>query len=363
MRNKFSNTFNGKETRIQFKRCLNDFQVPQGCPWVSAWLAFTFSFLLGTVGFAEAQSHLLYFEAQGIGGYSSALHKGIFYSQNSDAEMQTPSIGFDYVKRFSGESGDIATFALQGRLALMVNPEKGNEVKLQPQAYNAYLKVRTPGPYVWAGHNRAAFGLSSYLDSHALLLRTLELQGFGYDRDWGVGASKDFPWGDLSFTFTTGSGMPIYFRGNYMLAARLGYGVLNQDNRTVGFSFGYGKTLETMGYELMNRDPRRMTLGGLDVTWLRDNLEHRFEALGGTWQGEETYAFLYRFGVNLGQEGRLKLEAQPSYWESGGNDNWQASTSFSFLATPDLTLRLGYTYDHKANDNMVVFQIYFYRKI
>ena len=363
MRNRSSNTFNGKDARIQVKRSLSYFKVPRACPWVSPWPTFAFVLLLCTVGLAEAQGHLFYFEAQGIGGYSSALHKGIFYSQNPDAEMQTPSIGFDYVKRFSGESGDIATFALQGRLALMVNAEKDNDVKLQPQAYNAYLKVRTPGPYVWVGHNRAAFGLSSYLDSHALLLRTLELQGFGYDRDWGVGASKDFPWGDLSFTVTTGSGMPIYFNGNYMLAGRLGYGVLNRDNRTVGFSFGCGKTLETMGYELLNPDPRRMTLGGVDVTWLRNNLEHRFEALGGTWLGEDTYAFLYRFGVNLGQEGRLKLEAQPSYWKFGSDDDWQVSTSFSFLATPDLTLRLGYTYDHNANDNMVVFQVYFYRKV
>jgi len=59
----------------------------------------------------------------------------------------------------------------------------------------------------------------------------------------------------------------------------------------------------------------------------------------------------------------LKLEAQPSYWKLGSDENWQVSTSFSFLATPDLTLRLGYTYDHRANDNMVMFQIYFYRKI
>ena len=75
-------------------------------------------------GMAQAEDHLLYFEAQGIAGYSSELKKGIFYSQNPDAEMQKPSLGFDYIKRFSGESGDVATFALQGRLASIVDPEK-----------------------------------------------------------------------------------------------------------------------------------------------------------------------------------------------------------------------------------------------
>ena len=115
---------------------------------------------------------------------------------NPDAEMQKPSLGFDYIQRFSGESGDVATFALQGRLALAVDPGR-RSYKLEPQIYNAYLKAKILEPYVWIGHNRPAFGLSSYFDSHALILRTLAIQGFGYDRDWGVGIYKDFSWGDI----------------------------------------------------------------------------------------------------------------------------------------------------------------------
>src|SRR3990172_5848269 len=76
---------------------------------------FLFLFLAGT---AQASDHLLYFEAQGVAGYSSDKHRAIYYSMNPDAEMQKPSLGFDYIQRFSGESGDIATFALQARLAL-----------------------------------------------------------------------------------------------------------------------------------------------------------------------------------------------------------------------------------------------------
>ena len=320
-------------------------------------------FFLSLVDQGQADDHLLYFEAQGIAGYSSEIRKGIFYSQNPDAEMQKPSLGFDYIKRFSGESGDVATFALQGRLAITVDWKNEDNLKLEPQAYNAYLKVKTPGPYVWIGHNRPAFGLSSYFDSHALLLRTLAIQGFGYDRDWGAGLYRDFSWGDISATATTGSGMPVYFRGNYMTAARASYGVLSRDNMNLGLSLGYGKTLETMGYKLLTQEPRQMTLGGLDFTFLRNNLEHRIDFLGGRWQGEETYAMLYRFGVNLGQEGRMKLEAQPMLWKFGGENNYQLSGCFSFLATSDLTLRLAYTYDHKTSDNAVVMQIYYYRRI
>jgi hypothetical protein len=279
---------------------------------------------------------------------------------NPDAEMQKPSLGFDYIKRFSSESGDWATLAVQGRLALTVNEGK---YKLEPQIYNAYFKMKTPGPYVWAGHNRPAFGLSSYFDSHGLLLRTLAIQGFGYDRDWGVGLYKDFSWGDISASATTGSGMPVYLKGNYMTAARVSYGVLSQDNINVGFSLGYGNTLDTMGYKLRDPEPGQMRLAGVDLTILRNNLEHRFDLLAGRWLGNDTYALFYRFGVNLDQEGRVKIEAQPTFWKSGEEKNYQMSLCFSVLATSNLTVRTAYTYDHNARDNRVILQLYYYRPI
>jgi len=320
-------------------------------------------FFLCLVDRTQGADHLLYFEAQGIAGYSSELNKAIFYSHDPHAEMQKPSLGFDYIKRFSGESGDWGTFALQGRLAMTVDAEKQNSTKLEPQIYNAYLKMKTPGPYVWVGHNRPAFGLSSYFDTHALLLRTLAMQGFGYDRDWGVGLNKDFSWGDLSASATMGSGMPIRFEKSFMTTARVSYGVLARDNMNLGFSLGYGKTLETMGYKLMDHEPRRMTLAGADFAFLRNNFEHRFDLLGGKWLGKDTYALFYRFGVNLDREGRLKIEAQPTYWKFGEERNYQLSFGVSARATSALTLRLGYTYDRDAKDNRVVLQLYYYRPV
>ena len=328
-----------------------------------AVLFFICIFLFCMASPAPAQNHLLYFEAQGIAGYSSEIRKGIFYSMNPDAEMQKPSLGFDYIKRFSGEFGDVATFALQGRLALKVDWENEDTLKLEPQLYNAYLKVKTPGPYVWVGHNRPAFGLSSYFDSHGLLLRTLAMEGFGYDRDWGVGLSRDFSWGDIAATATTGSGMPIRFYDNYLAAARASYGVLSRDNMNLGLSLGYGKTLETMGYHIMDSEPKRMALAGVDFTLLRNNLEHRIDLLGGRWLDSETYALFYRFGLNLDQEGRLKAEAQPAWWKTAGERNFQLGLGLSFLATSDLTIRMAYTYDHDANDNRVVMQLYYYKLI
>jgi opacity protein-like surface antigen len=320
--------------------------------------------LLGLPGWAQAADHLFYFEAQGIAGYSSQLEKSIYYSMNPDAEMQKPSVGFDYLKRFSGESGDWGTFALQGRLALAVNGEEGaNNLRLEPQIYNAYFKVKTPGPYVWLGHNRPAFGLSSYFDSHGLILRTLAIQGFGYDRDWGAGLYKDFSWGDLSASVTTGTGMPAYLQGNYMTAARVSYGVLSQNNFNIGFSLGYGETLDTMGYKVRDPEPRRMALVGVDLTFLRNNFEHRFDLLAGDWLGNETYALFYRIGMNLDPENKYKLEAQPTYWKLGNETNFQMSFCISSQVTSNLTVRLGYSYDSNPEDNRVMLQLYYYRPI
>ena len=286
--------------------------------------------------------------------------------------MQKPSVGFDYLQRFSGETGDVATFALQGRLALSEDnaadvaygdAENRSRYKLEPQVYNAYLKVKTPLSYLWVGHNRPAFGLSSYFDSHGLVLRTLAIQGFGYDRDWGAGLYRDFSWGDVSASVTTGSGMPVYTKGNYMAAARISYGVQSQDNFNLGFSLGYGSTLDTMGYRLRDPEPLAMGMGGMDLTILRNNLEHRFDLYAGTWLDKTTYAASYRFGVNVDQEGRLKIEAQPMYWKFGEEKNYEMSLCLSSQLTSNLTARLGYSYDRNTDDNRVIFQLYYYRPL
>lgn len=322
-------------------------------------------------GKADAD-HLLFFEAQGVAGYSTEARRPIYYTQNPDAEMQKPSVGFDYLQRISGESGDVATFALQGRLALTEdNPadtdwgsrENRHAYALEPQVYNAYLKVKTPLSYVWVGHNRPAFGLSSYFDSHGLILRTLAIQGFGYDRDWGAGLYRDFSWGDLSASVTTGTGMPVHLKGNYLTAARISYGVQSRDNFNLGFSLGYGSTLDTMGYRLRDPEPRAMRLAGADLTILRDNLEHRFDLYAGRWLDQDTLAFSYRFGVNVDQEGRLKIEAQPSYWKFGEEYDYEAALCLSSQITADLTVRLGYTYDHNRDDHRAMVQIYYYLPI
>jgi hypothetical protein len=309
---------------------------------------------------AFATDHLIYIEAQGVAGYDFRDREVQYFSMNPQAEMQKPSIGFDYLQRFSGESGDWGSAGLQVRLAVVEDKERFKTI--QPQVYNAWVRAKSPLTDAWVGHYRPAFGLGSYFDSHALLLRTLPIQGFGYDRDWGVGIYRDFSWGNLQLSATTGSGMPIELRGNYMLAGRVSWGVLSQDNFNLGASVGYGRTLDTMGYTLRDPDPQPMRLGGVDFTLLRDALEHRFDILGGEWLGKETLAVMYRLSWVVDGEGRTRLEAQPAWWKSG-EQTALLSVCVSHLLTPDLTGRLMYEYDTRRGDQRVVLQLYWYRRL
>jgi hypothetical protein len=311
---------------------------------------------LGLAVPAHADSHLLYFEAQGVAGYSSGQGEPIYSSMDPLAEMQKPSLGFDYLQRFSGETGDWGSFGLQARLALTVDD---GVTEVEPQVYNAWFKAKTPLTDVWIGHNRPALGLGSYFDSHPLILRTLPIQGFGYDRDWGVGTYRDLSWGNLQLSATTGTGMPVYFKGNYLLSGRVGYGVLNEDNYTLGLSAGLGRTLDTIGYELRDPEPRPMRLVGTDFALLRNNLEHRFDILAGEWLAQDTVAAMYRLGVLFGPEQRMKVEIQPTYWRAD-SENWLFSACFSALATSDLTVRTMYEYDHNADDHRTSLQLYYY---
>ena len=148
-----------------------------------------------------------------------------------------------------------------------------------------------------------------------------------------------------------------------MTAARISYGVLSQDNFNLGFSLGYGNTLDTMGYRLRDPEPRQMRLAGADLTMLRDNLEHRFDLYAGRWLDQDTLAALLPVRRELDPEGRFKIEAQPTYWKFGEENDYQAALCFSSLVTSDLTVRLGYTYDHNRDDHRVLLQLYYYLPI
>jgi hypothetical protein len=314
---------------------------------------------------AAASSYLFYLEAQGIAGYSSSIeNKAIFYSMTQEEIMQKPSLGFDWIQRFSGEGGDVAQAALQFRLAYNAEHGKeGNLTTFEPQIYNAYVKYKAGWADIWAGHNRPALGLGTYFDSHGLLLRTLAMQNFGFDRDWGLGLYRDTAWGTWAATLTTGTGAPVRLRGNYMAAGRISYGVLARDNYNLGLSVSAGDTLETMGNQVLVGEPRAMRLAAVDVTLLRNSFEHRLDVEGGKLWNEDAWAVFYRLGWVLDGEARWKLEAQPTRLSVGGEEDFQFSLCATHVLSADLTLRVMYNYDDLEQDHRVVLQLYYYKQV
>jgi len=307
----------------------------------------------------NASTSLFFLEIQGVAGYSSGDGKVIAYSMSPTETMQKPGLGFDYVRRFSGQTGDIAVLSVQARLAWNSEGEK----TFEPQLYNAFLKFKTRPFDVWIGHNRPAFGLSSILDNHALLLHSLNMLGFGFDRDWGVGLAKDTARGQYGLSLTAGSGMALKINGNYFLSGRYGFGVLSEDNITAGLSLGSGKFRDVSGYTVLSESLIDFTMAAADITWLRNNLENRIEVMAGKRGGRGTLAASWRIGLGLLDENRLKLEFQPTAILASESKHFEYAAGLTYLAHPDWTLRAMIAHEPKMNDTRIIFQVYYYKGI
>jgi hypothetical protein len=308
---------------------------------------------------SRAQGSLFYLELQAVGAYSSASRAFELFSLMPDDVMQKPSVGFDFVQRISGKTHDIGVLAVQARLAY---DQKGDR-RVEPQLYNAYFRYKAGFADIWAGHNRPALGLSSVLDSHAVLLPAPAMLGYGFDRDWGVGIERDLPWGSAAASLTTGSGMPLYFKGNFLAAARVSKGVLARDNYSVGLSLAHGDILETMGYTLVEPEPFSWSAASIDASYLWRNIENRAEILFGRRDGSGIVLLFWRAGLALLDEGRLKVEVQPVVTRGTGAWDYSLGSGLTYLLNADLAGRLMVFYDHGRRDARFVVQLYYYKRL
>lgn len=304
----------------------------------------------------SAGDSLLFLEAQGVAGYSSMEKSAIHHSMTAAEPMQKSSVGFDLLKKFSATSGDTGTLAVQGRLSW--DPDAPN--RLEPQLYNAYYRARTPYAYVWAGHSRPAAGLESYFDTHGALLQALPMYGYGFERDWGFGASRDFEWGDSALSVTSGSGMRLTAAGSWLLSGRAALGVLARDNYTAGLYASAGEVPAVMGYKVMDAEEKAYSAFGADYALLRDNWEFRADLRAGSKRGTGYLAGLARAGLNLLDEERLKLEAQGVYSGLEGGEGWVLGGGLSLRLSPSLSWRAMFEYEDGMSDKRCVTQLYYY---
>jgi hypothetical protein len=321
-------------------------------------LIFAISSLPFIVSPAFSGSSLMLAEVQALAGYLRSQNKIIYHSGHAQEPMQKNAVGIDFVKKFSSLTGDFLTAALQLRLAY-----DDNENKAQLQVYNAYLKAKISFGDVWAGHNRAAFGLESYWDTHGALLQSLPMYGSGYDRDWGLGFSKDTKNGGVSLSFTSASGMGLKLDGSFLIASRFSKGVLNYDNYTAGISVMAGKAYDAMGYEIMNAHPYELYMFAADFAYNVNNVEQKFQINAGKKTGEDAFAGLYRLTLNFLEENKLKLEGQGVYTQTGKFHDYFLSAGAAYSVNPDITARIMYEYGKESGgraDDKIVAQLYYY---
>ncbi|MDR3290330.1 MAG: hypothetical protein LBT02_03550 [Rickettsiales bacterium] len=351
------------------------------------------------ISIANADNSLLFFELQGITAWQSSDKKFVPYSSDNKYDaMQLNSIGIDFVKKFSNETRDYLTFAMQFRFAY----NEAEDNKMQPQIYNLYLNYKSENSNnIWFGRNKIAYGFNSYLDTHADLLRLPIM----LTEDWGVGFSKDLEHGDLRISLTTGSGMPLVFnnkilysttdeikklrgKDNYIFTVRASIGILEQNNYNAGVSFMTGNVVDSMGYKIMpsmeNTEMMDMIVfrtteiirGAIDFNYVFDNIEMKFEADYGNENETKIFNLFYRFSINVIDE--LKFETQILYEQRKWNEkkengmervgdilemdekNLFFGVGAVYKINGDLTLRTMYEREKKSGEYRIVGQVYWY---
>jgi hypothetical protein len=300
---------------------------------------------------------LLYFEAQAVTAWDFSRSSLDLFSLSPHHPMQKPGLGLDSVLRFSRRKVDLGYVAFQARA---VYDQKG-ERPLDLQVYNAYVRVKTGVADVWAGHNKPAFGLAYALDNHALLLPDATMLDVGFDRDWGLGAHRDFPRGDAALSLTTGSGMALKLRGNYLVSIRVSRGVAVRDNYSLGLSLGAGRVLSSMdGVGEAPREPVAWRSVSIDGTYFWRNLESRLELITAKRAGSAEHLLLLRQGINLLEEARLKLEAQAAFRRTADRWTYLAAGGVTYRMGPDLTFRAMVLHDHGLPGTRLALQLYYY---
>jgi hypothetical protein len=160
--------------------------------------------------------------------------------------------------------------------------------------------------------------------------------------------------------------------GNYLLAGRAAYGVLAEDNYSLGATIQKGLNLVAMGYhfhQLPGADQPKLhhqQAIGIDASARLYNLETAVDTYYGEFLGTQAYSLLWRNGINILPEEKLKVEGQ-GIWRLFENVHYvDYSAGVTLKLTPDLAIRAMYDWQDKTNGEEVyklIGQIYYYKQL
>jgi hypothetical protein len=318
--------------------------------------------LVPAAAFAQGSS-IFSAEVSAIGGYSDPDGWTM-----DGAGSQTNSIGFEYLRKFSGDRGDFLTFDLQTRLSY--DPSRPDDEPWAVEIHNAWVEHKLGlGSNVRAGHFEPAYGLERALDTHGTLLQTLIGEDVGFKHDWGVGYRGILGALDLEASAQLGSGMGIERKdGSFLATSRV------SNPPGAGFQYGvsalYGRVLESMGMRTIPKPmfaPEAVTKArvGVDARWDAGPVLLAGELTAGRDGDERVLGALLQVGWPVPALNALTLETQGRYWSRGaGGDESSLGVSASFRVSQGWTLRAaafrGLTGAPDDEPTRVVFHAYYY---
>lgn len=291
---------------------------------------------------------------------SGYFEEGTFelYSHDPLDVKQKPSLGLAYNLQLDSKGNNYGYLALQGRVAYSEHTDSN----LQFQLYDAYAKVALAEFDLWAGHHRTPVGLSSYLDSHPLIMSDNTYSGLNFNRDWGLGIAFDRHYPHVNLALTTGSGMPLKIKENFLFSGRAGWWNFAEDDIAVGVSAAAGKVLQTIGYEVLDGGRRQdLIVGGVDFSKKIANFYGHGDALWGNYDGQTAHSLMGRLGMNLLENEKLNVELQGMNIEKGSYATNILSIGGGYALAPHLDLRGVLNISNRKHLNAIILQLYYNR--
>lgn len=310
------------------------------------------------------------------------------------------SVGFEFLKKFSNETGDWGSFQVQMRLVRndrqyeLMNgakiPGHGGEIHgWELHHHDAYFKYmgRWRGElYFRAGVFEVPFGLEQNVDTHSTLIQLMSMRNVGFKRDWGISAGGQLPEMDYEFAFTRGSGLDYRDHGeNYLVSGRVGTPA--DRNFSIGISGLYGQVIDDHGVHRGEKSGSPDTWFG-STTEPEDNIIRRSRVgldciylLGPyTFKGELSYGededqdvLNSIFEINYlfpDMDGRLEAIAQiqnshQDITAAGSDDDTFLTLGLNYRLTREITLQTMYRHDFQRikntkNDDVIGCQLYIY---
>ncbi len=266
-------------------------------------------------------------------------------------------VGAEYLRKFSGATGDFLTLDLQARATYDSRAEGADRWALE--LHNAWLEYKPGlGHNLRAGHFAPAYGLEPTVDTHGTLFQTLQEADIGFKSDWGVAYRGLLGPADWETALQTGSGMGLAHKdGSGLLSSRLGFGAGQEWQTGVSALFGnvlMAEPMRTIPAPHYHDEALRLWRVGGDTQLLWGPWLWRGEVSLGQNENNDVVGLLGEANYTIPSWQACMLTVQARYWADEPGDHLhetsQLGVGAAWALTRAWTLRTAVVHDHVEMD-------------